>query len=157
MTVIGSSAPVGHEAFQDLPFTAWIGAEDLAILCRYASQRRVGDGEFLWREGEINDDLVFLLSGRIKLLKDTAVRKHPIVLGLFGAGALISDASFAAGHARSTSAAVMENSQVLLLSRESFENLAAEHPFLANRILSEALLSSTDQLQHAHGRLAAIF
>jgi CRP/FNR family transcriptional regulator, cyclic AMP receptor protein len=150
-------AQTANDICTEVPFTTWIGPEDLAVLHRFVSRRHVGKGEVLWREGGINDHLVLLLSGRVKLLKETAVQGRPIVLGLFGPGALLSDASFATGQCRFTSAAAVEDSQILSLSREDFESLAAEHPVLANRILSEALMSIADQLQHAYRRLAAIF
>ncbi len=140
----------------EFPFAGLLDPEELALLGRHVSWHRLAKGDFLWRQGDDDDRLGLVVDGRIELVKEM-VPGRPLVIGLFGPGALVGDLSFAAGCERETSAKVREDLTVVLLSREGFETIACQHPALASRIQDELLRQMADQLRHAYARLAAIF
>lgn len=148
---------VGGHTDEPFPFAGWLDREDLVHLGRYVAWRRVRAGELLWREGDRDDRLAVVVRGRLRLLRESALPGRPLVLGLFGPGALVADLSFAGGCARETSARAAEDLEVVFLSREDFDRLAAAHPALAARLLSEVLRAVADQMRCARRRLAPFF
>ncbi|OHB24811.1 MAG: hypothetical protein A2X84_10530 [Desulfuromonadaceae bacterium GWC2_58_13] len=146
-----------RETDKPFPFAALLDKEDLAYLGQLVDWHSAKAGDCLWHEGEMNDRLGLVLEGQVKLLKESAFRGHPIVLGLFGAGSLIVDLSFAQGDPTETSAYAVDDLRVVFLPRDRFEKVLLERPMLANSILNEVLLSIADQLRHMYRRLHAFF
>lgn len=141
----------------EFPFAGLLDREELAFLGRYVIWREFTEGERLWNEGDRDDHLALIVRGRVKLVKETAMPGHALVLGLFGPGTLAGDVSFATGSPRRTSAEAIQDGTAVLLSREGYEQLLVERPLLANQVLGEVLRRVADQLEHANRRLAAIF
>ena len=111
--------------------------------------------ECLWREGDVDDRLVMVASGRVRLLKSAGASGFQVVIGLFGTGTLVPDLAFAQSGRRETSAWAAEDVQLIFLSGKNLETILAERPQLGSRILKQALLSVAGQLRHTYRRLNA--
>lgn len=136
------------------PFAGLLEKEDLAYLGHLMERQFAKEGECLWREGDPDDRLGLVIRGRVKLVKEAETPKHPLVLGLFGPGALVVDFAFVEGLSRETTAYAVEDLEIVYLSRPQFETILTERPALGHRIFSETLISVAEQLRHAYRRLA---
>jgi CRP/FNR family transcriptional regulator len=145
------------ETDSPFPFAALLEKEEIAYLGQLVEWHSAKAGDCLWREGDLSDRLGLVLRGKVKLLKESAFQGHPIVLGLFGAGSLIVDLSFAQGDPAEASAYAVDDVQLVFLSREQFDGILMDRPRLANSILNEVLCSIADQLRHTYRRLNAFF
>lgn len=143
--------------FLPLSLSASLGKEDLHYLQPMLEWRSAVSGECLWREGDRDDRVGLVLSGRVKLLKETENPGHPLVVGLFGPGSLIMDFAFPDEGPLETSAYAAEDLDVVFLSRADFGKILQERPQLGQRMFHKALTSVTEQLRHAYRRLAVHF
>jgi len=145
---------LSHIAFS---FGGGLGKEDRRFLVHCMERHIVNAGECLWREGEANDRVGLLVRGRVKLVKEVEGTKHPLILGLLGAGAGVIDPAFLEGRARQTSAHVVEEVAIFYLSRRHFQRMLEERPTLGERILGAAAVSFAGQLRHAYRRLSVFY
>ncbi len=127
------------------------------VLSRYLEYRRQKEGSELWREGDGGNYLALILSGRLEQLKETEFPGRPFVLGLFSAGSMVGEDSFLDDQPRQGTVRVLEETELLILSRESFERLDREQPALANQLLKWFLNLLSARLRSTQGRLAMIF
>ncbi len=139
------------------PFAALMEKEDLIYLGSLVERYSAKAGACLWREGDLNNRLGLVIRGQLRLTKEASFPGHSIVLGLFGAGALVVDLSFAQGRSAETSAYAVDELQMVFLARKQFEKILAERPQLGNILLTGILYSITDQLRHMYRRLNAFF
>ncbi len=126
-------------------------------LSGYLDYRRLQADNELWREGDGGNFLALILTGKLELLKATAFPGRPFVLGLFSAGSMVGEDSFLDDQPRQGTIRALEETELLILSRESFEKLDREQPALANMLLKWFLNLLSVRLRSTQGRLAAIF
>jgi CRP/FNR family transcriptional regulator, cyclic AMP receptor protein len=134
-----------------------LAENELHILEPMLQRHSALPGESLWREGDLDGRWGLVLRGRVKLLKETENPDHRLVLGLFGPGSLILDCSFEPGQTKETSAYAVDDVEILILSKQHFEQVLIEHPNLGHRLHSLLLDAVAEQLRHAYRRLVAIF
>ncbi|MBN1142004.1 MAG: cyclic nucleotide-binding domain-containing protein [Deltaproteobacteria bacterium] len=126
-------------------------------LATYFSFGQVKAGEILWKEGDPCEALAFIVSGKIRLSKQTEFKGKEVVIGVFGPGSMAGELSILDGSPQATSAIALEDTVLLRLSKGSFGRILQESPELGMRLLKSMLLSVSARLKHALGRLAAIF
>ena len=141
----------------DLRFFRFLDGRALSALADFFSCRKVSAGEILWQEGEADDYEVFIISGRLEAKKQTEFAGKEVVVGVFSAGTIVGELSFLDQRPRAVSVVALEDSELLLLSRENFERLLAEHPEQGVALLKGMLLAVSTRLRKAYERLAAIF
>lgn len=127
------------------------------LVREYLSFREVGAEDTLWREGERGQALVLILSGKVETLKETEFPGRPFVTGLYGVGSIVGGDGFLGDWPCNTTVRALEPSEVLVLTREKFEQLEARHPAVANLILKWMLNAISSRLHNAEERLATIF
>jgi CRP-like cAMP-binding protein len=108
------------------------GASDRewAVLQRHCGREVVRRGHVLVRRGEIDRSLYVLLTGALAAQVDTADR--PI-----RPGEVIGEVAFFDGSPRSATVVATEDSEVLHLTFDGYESLAASEPALARRLLMD--------------------
>ncbi len=141
----------GFSFFQGVP------AEQGALLRKYFSVRQVGASAELWHEGEPGDFLALILSGCMQLKKDTEFGSKPIVVGVFSAGAIIGELSFAKKDVRVLTASALDHCTLAILTRASFDSLVEEHPAVGVQLLETVLRATCKRLEKSYERLASIF
>lgn len=142
---------------EDLRFFRFLDGPALSRLADYFSCRQVRSGEVLWQEGDADDYEVFIISGRLEAKKQTEFAGKEVVVGVFSAGTIVGELSFLDQRPRAVSVVALEDSELLLLSRENFERLLTEHPEQGVALLKGMLLAVSTRLRKAYDRLAAIF
>ena len=137
--------------------TKFLPGGSIEILTRYLEHQRLASGHVLWHEGDKSNSIAFVLTGKLELLKETSFPGRPFVLGLFSAGSLVGEDSFLEDQSYQGTVRALEETELLLLSRERFDTLNREQPELANLLLKWLMNLLSARLRNTQGRLAAIF
>lgn len=89
--------------------------------------RQLEPNEYLFLEGEYGDTMAFVLHGKLNIIKKNA-QGSPIVIHRMQAGDSIGEMALLDDLTRSASVQATELSALVLLSRQDFETILAEHP-----------------------------
>jgi CRP-like cAMP-binding protein len=106
---------------------------------------RYRQGEEIIREGEPGDEMYFIESGRVQVVRGDG--DGAMLLAEMAAGDLFGEMALLTGNPRSASVVALSNLDVWVLSQADFEELVGAYPNLAlalSRLLSERL-RNTDQ------------
>ncbi len=128
--------------------------EEGEVLCRYFEPRTIKKKDLLFREGDIARDVAFVCNGvlRVYALDDEG---HDWTLQFAPTDWWVTDlASFIKQEPAHWKVEALENSEVLLLSRENQLKLFADMPQMESyfRVLTEnALVAQQQRLQDAMG------
>lgn len=142
---------------QELRCFSFLSDVELGKITPFFSCRMVSAKDDLWRSGDIESYMAFIISGRIQLKVDTEFPGKQVVVGVFSRGAVIGTSSVLNHHPRTTTARALENAGLVLLDRENFEAMVEAHPQIGIKLLKGVLLSETHRLSRAYARLASIF
>ncbi len=115
--------------------------EELDELARSLPDRRLGEGEYLYRPRDRADGLFVLKWGRVRIYK-TDRRGGEFTLEVLGKGTVFGELSLGPGRLRAAYAQAVEPSLVAALSREDLEDLIRRNPEVGirlARLLSERL------------------
>jgi CRP-like cAMP-binding protein len=130
--------------------------EEREILSRHIDFKEVPAGEMLVREGSIGDSLFYILSGKIEIERES-VKGHQAVMARFGKGSSVGEMSLINDHlARSATARSIEEAELLVLTKASFDRIVLEYPRIAIKILQNIASSLSERLRHTSGRFADI-
>ena len=142
---------------EDLRFFRFVEESDLEILSHFISCRDVVEDEVLWEEGDEESHVVFIMTGKLEEKKQTEFEDKQMIAGVYGPGAILGEFGLLENSSRAFTAVALQNSQLLVLSRENFDRLIAEHPVLGNKLLKGMLFAISTRLKKSFDRLAAIF
>ena len=134
-----------------------LGATDLftgqddVVLQEFAGRSErvyLAPGEFLMREGETGDRLYVLVSGRLRVQVKQADGAEATV-GEVGRNEVVGEMALIADEPRSATVIAVRDSELLMFTREDFENLVANHPMailkITRRIVSRLRQSIRSQ------------
>lgn len=142
---------------KDLASFRFLEEADLPLLEPYFECRQAAAGEILWREGERCDYLVFLTEGQVDIKKQTEFEGKQVIVGVYGRGSIVGGLCLLDDTSRAVTAVVLEDAAFLLLTRDKFEHLLANHPAVGVRLLKGMLLAASIRLRKSYDRLASIF
>ncbi len=131
--------------------------ETLRTLCARMPRRIYAPGRFIYWQGEASHAVFLLRQGQVQLSRMTRQGKR-WDLGQVRPGTFFGEAAVLEETAYFTSAEVIEESLVSVLSHALLEQLLREQPSVALRVsrsLSQRLLQNTEQLEGALFRDAA--
>ncbi|MBV9311868.1 MAG: Crp/Fnr family transcriptional regulator [Solirubrobacterales bacterium] len=145
----------------EVPFLRQLAGEDAEALLELARRRRVSRAESILRLGSAGDEVVLVLSGRVRLVAQGAERRE-VVIALRGPGELIGEMAALGGGRRTASAIAEEEVEAGFLSADQFRGFLRERPDAAMvlirmlvRRLSEATVDVVDlATQDSVGRIA---
>jgi len=135
----------------------YLSAEDNHRLLGYLRCAQATSGERLWSEGDRCGDMAFIVSGKLEIRKQTEFAGKDVIVGVYGPGSIVGELCILQGAPRSVSVVAQGDCELLLLGATGFDQLAAEAPELAVRLLKGMLLTTSTRLGKAFERLAAIF
>lgn len=118
---------------------------------------RLAEGEYLWLEGDYRCRMAMVLEGELSLSKQTGYGKRQVVLGLYGAGAIIGEAALLEDRPSDESAVARCDSLLLTLDRHGYQRLLAKRGDLAVPLLEQVMHRLSRRLQGANERLASLF
>ncbi len=145
-----------------IPLLQGLSEEQRAWVEKRALRRRVVKGQRVFFEGDPAVGFYILLSGRVKVSKLSPEGKEQI-LHLMDPGDPFGEVPVFAGGVFPANAVVLEDADLLFLSRESFLELIGRVPalamnmlaFLSRRLIHMTRLVESLSLREVHERLAA--
>lgn len=108
--------------------------EEWRRLLEHATSRRFAAGDWLIREGEVDDALYFVSDGELEVLMPRG-RHGQTRLALIRTGSVAGEQSFLDHQPRSTSIRALTAGEVFRLGREKFLVFSAREPALARDLL----------------------
>lgn len=114
-------------------------------------------GTVVFNEGDPPDAMALVASGKIEVKKATEFQGSGFVVAQVGGGSLLGELSFSDGQGRSASAVALEDSVLLLMSREALERITLEHPEAALKIYRGMTRILALRLRKLTERLAVVF
>ncbi|MBN2332916.1 MAG: cyclic nucleotide-binding domain-containing protein [Deltaproteobacteria bacterium] len=127
------------------------------VFSQYLEPVRYPAGSILYQEGEEGDFLVYIVSGRMEALKQSAFLGKPVILARFHAGSVVGEMAFVDGSKRSVTVKVMEDTELLVFSRNSYDRLLAAAPRVGTKLLNGIAHLLSLRLRRANERLATLF
>ncbi|MCA0199731.1 MAG: cyclic nucleotide-binding domain-containing protein [Proteobacteria bacterium] len=101
-----------------------------ATFLGYCEQRRITRGEALCADGDMSNEVYFLESGGLEVVKVTT-DKRVLRLAKLDAGSVVGELAFYTGEARTAAIVADVDSTVYVLRREDLKRLRESHPDLA--------------------------
>ncbi len=132
----------------DIPFLRQLAPADADDLQRLVRIRSVSKGEPILRAGAAGDDVVLVLSGRVKLVAYGADNRE-VVLAIRNPGELIGEMAALGGQRRSATAIAVDDVEAGYMRADELRSFIAEHPdsaLVLIRMLVRRLLDATRDL-----------
>ena len=146
MTSTSDSVPIG--LFEGL-------APDVVdAIAAELRQVRVGEGELLWRQGDVAESLHVVAGGAVEV-SVRAPGEREVVLGTFGPGEILGELPLLAGGVRAATVRALEPSRLLVFDRARFEAMLAGFDPAAMALRRRLLEVVCARLRAAHADLAA--
>ncbi|MBI3581666.1 MAG: SLC26A/SulP transporter family protein [Nitrospinae bacterium] len=129
--------------------------ETLAVLESRMEKRSFKAGEQIFALGDSGDELFLIRKGEVRILIPLD-EKQVHHIATFGRGAFFGEMSFLDGSARSASAVAQTDSDLYVLSRKVFDDLAAEHKMAAINLLDGLARLLASRLRYANAEIHAL-
>ncbi len=142
---------------KNFQFFSFLDDHDIENLSPYFECMQAKHGEVLWQEGEDEDYLAFIISGRIEARKATEFKEKQVVVGIYSKGSIVGALCILNNSKRAVTAVVLEDADLLTLTREDLDIILRENPALGAKLLKGMLAAVSLRLRKSFDRLAAIF
>lgn len=109
------------------PIFGPLAPEECGHLARFAMARAYAQGEVLFREGDVADDLIIVVAGRVKLSRFGADGREQVI-HVVGAGQPCGEVPVFEGGAFPATAEAIEDVVVVVLPRNAFLEIARANP-----------------------------
>jgi CRP/FNR family transcriptional regulator, cyclic AMP receptor protein len=136
------------ELFERIDFFSGLEDKILRKLAEAAVTRQYGKDEVIVRQGEMGLGLYIIVRGRVKVEREQAAGP-PIKVAELAAEQFFAEMSIVDNKPRSATVTTMEDTECLLLTRDSFVNLMQkfpEIPIRVARLLAERLRAADERL-----------
>ncbi len=139
---------VARELLRQLPLLEGLGPDDLAIVAAHVSRLELERGETLLVEGEPNDRLISVVSGRLKVWRRGGVEE--IVLAEVGPGEVLGELTVLEPGPASANVTALEPSILVALAGRDLERLEAARPRAAATIYRRLALMLAHRVAQAN-------
>jgi CRP-like cAMP-binding protein len=136
----------------DLDICDGMDAEDISELQRVLTARTVAADELVFRQGDHGRELYLVLSGEIDI-RFATTRHHHKRLAKYGPGTVFGEVSFIEPGPRAADAVAVQESELRVLDREHFTELARGRPDVAISLLRSLARLQGDHLRWTAGEL----
>lgn len=114
--------------------------DDCKALADVIETRKLSDGEILIREGDREDALHVIISGRLAVTRDVGVGDY-VTLHVLNPGEFAGAMGFIDGGERSATLRSLADTEVYTLHRSAFEPLVESHPNLVYQVMRAIIRS----------------
>jgi thioredoxin reductase (NADPH) len=124
-----------------------LSAADVALIAELGTRRRVSQGEYLYREGDLTYDFYVALTAEIDIVVATESGERQVAH--HGPGRFLGELNMLSGMRVFVSARVAQAGEVIALPRERLRQLMATNPGLSDTILAAFIARRTLLLEGA--------
>ena len=144
------------EVLNTVPLFKGLGESALIDLAKASTMSELGDGEVLFNEGEMADELTFVMSGSVRL---TCLSSEDvdIVVGYVQAGDILGEMAVLDPAPRSASARAAESTTVLHLPASAFSDFIDQGHPVAKVMLVAIRQMMTHRIRVLNERIGALF
>jgi CRP-like cAMP-binding protein len=146
-------ADVVHKALANMNLFRGLAPEGLDRIAAIAGEEAHATGAYVFREGETGDKLYLILDGKVRISRNLAGMGEE-ALAVLGPGESFGEMSLIDDTPRSADALVHENTRLLVITREAFEDLLFVHKDLAYEILWNFVKTLSGRLREANDKMA---
>lgn len=147
---------------RDAGFLGELDPDDREAIRSHSAPRRFRAGSALMYEGQVGTEVMFLVSGRVKITYLT-IDGRELILDFRGPGELLGEMAVVDGNPRSNTVEAIEAVEALAMKAADFKALIASRPTLANQLLQHTIRRFRDSdrkliefgASHTIGRVAA--
>ncbi|MBI3813595.1 MAG: cyclic nucleotide-binding domain-containing protein [Nitrospinae bacterium] len=118
--------------------------------------QKADKGTALFKEGSIGKTLYLIVNGKVEIKKES-LSGNQTVLAQYGKGASIGEMSLIDEAPRSATATVIEDTELLMLNKDKFDEILERYPEIGIKILKNVTKQISMRLRHTSGRFADIF
>lgn len=134
----------GHPAL-----AAFATGADRETFLRYLREVRLAAGQTLFQEGQASDEMYFVESGRLEVVK-AGLHGEALRLAKVAPGSLIGEIALYTGQPRSATVVATEPAVLLMLTREARARMQADQPALAAQLDHQVVLGLAGTLVRAN-------
>lgn len=141
------------QAVRAIPMFRGLSPEDQAKLASLSTLKEHARGDYLWRAGDVAENLTAIVRGRVKIVGHSG--GSDVILELFGPGEPVGAIAVYNYIPYPASAVCMEPSTLLMLPRRDYFELLDRHPEFARAIIRELtklVLSLARKLEEMRGQ-----
>ncbi len=120
--------------------------EEAAELSAVMSWQQLADGDYLFREGTVDDSLHVLLDGKLEVVKQTGAGETAS-LAVLRDGELVGELSFVDGETHTVGLRALCDCGVMSLKRSDLEQLVTKNPQLVYKVM-RAVARSAHRIVH---------
>ena len=113
-----------------MPFFSSLPSEQLKKVALISKERTIASGEVLFRQGDVGDSLYIIMSGQLKIFLTNGDGQETI-LASRGPGDAIGEMALLTDEPRSASVQATENTSLLVITKNDFDQLLEDNPALA--------------------------
>jgi len=141
----------------EIPLFDQLTAEENNALAQSIEYSKIDKGTVVIKEGSIGSTLLYLVSGRMEIKKESLDGRQTII-SQFTKGSIVGELALLENESRrSASAIATEDCEILSLSRKSFDEIVKNDPNIAIVILRGIGCTLANRLRSTTGRFADIF
>ena len=135
-SVLGMSHEERAEALNQTGWASDLESDGLATLATFMTAYELPAGTTIFREGDPGSFMLLVIDGSAKVLKEGDDDYDHVLAELY-AGSALGEMTLVDGESRSASVITAKKTQILVLSRESFEDLGTHHPRVWGLVLAK--------------------
>ncbi|MDO8281844.1 MAG: cyclic nucleotide-binding domain-containing protein [Thermodesulfovibrionia bacterium] len=135
----------------------YLSEEDIKEISGYFKIKSAAANSIIWKEFSPCDYVAFILSGSVKMTKETEFKGKEIVFGIYKKGATIGALCILDRGIRPVTAVALEDVSLVLITREDFDELIEKYPRSGARLLKGMLLSLSMRLRCSYDRMTSVF
>lgn len=144
-----------RDLINEVPQLYSLGPNEVISLVSYVSYKSVEKGDFIFKEGEAGDCLFYIASGAVDIIKES-VEGNPIKLDQLTQNSMMGEMALMDNAPRSATAEVVDDVELIIITRESFEGLLKDVPVIGIKIFKQIATTISQRLRFANGRLADV-
>jgi len=118
----------------DIEAAPTLDASDIALIAELGVRRRVSEGEYLYREGDVTYDFFVLVNAEVDIVLSVDGREN--VIASHGPGRFLGELNMLSGLRVFVSARVVKAGEVVVVPRDRLHQLMATKPQLGDVILA---------------------
>src|SRR4051794_40297637 len=122
------------ETLHRVPIFSGLTESQLEFLSKRTVERKYGNGELIFSEGDPCAGLFVVQSGNARIFKSAASGREQ-VLSIEGPGSSVAELPVFDGGNYPASAQALNNTTMLFVSKQAFQSLCLEHPEVALKVL----------------------
>ena len=127
---------------------------EVDMLAHYLEYKKVVAGTVLIKEGQVGDVFFYILSGKVEIKMESMSAQTP-VLTQRGKGHTIGElAVVGLSSRRSATVTVVDETELLLLTKQQYENLIGKNPKTALKILKSVAANLCQRIHELSGQVA---